>query len=74
MFSGGKKKGCIGNKLVKTEVYLEPCEKSILKLFFFFLVKLFKYLLNESPLKMMKNAFYFMLKALFVLEIFKFLS
>ena len=29
---------------------------------------------NESPLKMMKNAFYFILKALFVLEIFKFLS
>ena len=30
--------------------------------------------LNESPLKMMKNAFYFILKALFVLKIFKFLS
>ena len=29
---------------------------------------------TESPLKMMKNAFYFMLKALFVLEIFTFLS
>ena len=28
---------------------------------------------NESPLKMMKNAFYFILKALFVLKIFKFL-
>ena len=28
----------------------------------------------ESPLKMIKNTFYFMLKALFVLEIFKFLS
>ena len=27
---------------------------------------------NESPLKMMENAFYFMLKVLFVLEIFKF--
>ena len=27
----------------------------------------------ESPLKMMKNAFYFILKALFVLKIFKFL-
>ena len=27
----------------------------------------------ESPLKVMKNAFYFILKALFVLEIFKFL-
>ena len=29
---------------------------------------------NESPLKMMKNAFYFMSKTLFVLEIFKFFS
>ena len=28
----------------------------------------------ESPLKMMKNAFYFILKALFVLKIYKFLS
>ena len=30
--------------------------------------------LIESPLKMMKNAFYFILKALFVLKLFKFLS
>ena len=29
---------------------------------------------NKSPLKMMKNAFYFIFKALFVLKIFKFLS
>ena len=29
---------------------------------------------NDSPSKMMKNAFYFILKALFVLRIFKFLS
>ena len=29
---------------------------------------------NESPLKIMKNAFHFILKALFVLKIFKFLS
>ena len=29
---------------------------------------------NESPSKLMKNAFYFILKALFVLEIFKLLS
>ena len=29
---------------------------------------------NENPLNMMKNAFYFILKALFVLKIFKFLS
>ena len=30
--------------------------------------------LIESPLKMMKNAFYFILKTLFVLKLFKFLS
>ena len=29
---------------------------------------------NESPLKMIKNAFYFIWKALFVSKIFKFLS
>ena len=29
---------------------------------------------NDSPSKLMKNAFYFILKALFVLKIFKFLS
>ena len=29
---------------------------------------------SESPLKMMKIAFYFTLKTLFVLKIFKFLS
>ena len=32
-----------------------------------------QFLATESPLKMMKNAFYFTLKALFVLKIFKFL-
>ena len=33
-----------------------------------------QFLATESPLKMMKNAFYFTSKALFVLNIFKFLS
>ena len=33
-----------------------------------------KFLATESPLKMMKNVFYFISKALFVLKIFKFLS
>ena len=33
-----------------------------------------QFLANESPLKMMKNAFYFTLKVLFVLKIFKVLS
>ena len=32
-----------------------------------------KNLIAESPLKMMKNAFYFMLKAIFALQIFTFL-
>ena len=35
---------------------------------------LIKFLTVESPLKIMKNVFYFMLKALFVLEMFTFLS
>ena len=33
-----------------------------------------QFLENASPLKMMKNAFYFTLKTLFVLKISKFLS
>ena len=33
-----------------------------------------QFLATGSPLKKMKNAFYFTLKALFVLKIFKFLS
>ena len=33
-----------------------------------------KKFINDSPSKMMKNDFYFILKALFVLKIFKFLS
>ena len=31
-----------------------------------------QFLATEKPLKMMKNAFYFTLKALFVLKIFRF--
>ena len=33
-----------------------------------------QFLIPESPLKMMKNAFYFTLKDLFILKIFKFFS
>ena len=33
-----------------------------------------QFLATESPFKMMKNAFYFTLKALFILKIFKFLA
>ena len=38
------------------------------------LQKIFRYCFIEIPLKLIKNAFYFILKALFVLKIFKFLS
>ena len=37
------------------------------------LLKEFFICFNESPLKIMKNTFYFILKALLVLKIFKFL-
>ena len=43
------------------KVVLSPFKKVV----FFF---------NKSPLKMMKNAFYFIVEALFILEIFTFLS
>ena len=33
-----------------------------------------QFLATESPLKMMRNVFYFISKAIFVLKIFKFLS
>ena len=39
-----------------------------------FLESLREFLATESPLKMMENAFFFTLKALFVLKVFKFLS
>ena len=51
--------------------------QSTLRKFFSFkgtLSGLSQFLATESPLKMMKNAFYFTSKALFVLKIFKFLS
>ena len=32
------------------------------------------FLINENPLKVIKNVFYFILKTLFILKIFKFLS
>ena len=36
--------------------------------------KFFVICLIENPLKMMKNVFYFILKAFFMLKLFKFLS
>ena len=47
---------------VAFKVGLSPSEKNYVTCFI------------ESPLKMMKNAFYLILKAVFVLKIFKFLS
>ena len=38
------------------------------------LLGLRKFLASESPSKMIKNALYFTLRALFILKIFKFLS
>ena len=50
------------SSLVTFKVGLSPSQKNIFICFI------------ESPLKMIKNAFYFILKALFVPKIFKFLS
>ena len=50
------------DKTEKIKVGLSPSKKN---LFFYFI---------KSPLKMMKNAFYFVLKDLLVLKILKFLS
>ena len=36
--------------------------------------KIYVVCIIERPLKMMKNVFYFIVKALFVLKVFKFLS
>ena len=43
-------------------------------LFKYTLSRLKQFLVTHSPFKMMKNAFYFTLEALFILKIFKFLS
>ena len=48
----------LGIKILKSDSHLP---KKFLFIYF-----------NESPLKLMKNAFYFILKALFVLKKFKF--
>ena len=46
----------------KIKAELSPCKKAVFICFY------------ESPLKMMKNAFYFMLETLFIPKIFKYLS
>ena len=75
---GFVKLGLFDKHFLKTQDKKVP-ERKNLK---FFLLDTFKgppsdlrqFLTIESPLKMIKNAFYFMIKALFVLEIFTFLS
>ena len=62
---------CLPNYKAKNKV-------NLLRLFFVFvkgaLSSLRQFSTTESPLKMMKKAFYFTFKDLFVLKIFKFLS
>ena len=48
--------------------------KNLLDLFKDLLPGLRQFLATESPLRMMKNAFYFISRTLFVFSIFKFLS
>ena len=61
-----------------TEAYLGPCQTcmivQLLKLVSAIFYQIFIFSPNDSPSKTMKSVFYFILKALFVLEIFKFLS
>ena len=76
----------INHALLDHKFLIVYCEKGPPK---FYIISLFKilerklkgafsgltqFLAIESPLKMMKNDFYFTLKVLFVLKIFKFLS
>ena len=62
-----------------SEIIKNTIKKVIIKSYQAVIIKdalseLRQYLENESPLKMIKNAFNFNLKTLFVLKIFKFLS
>ena len=69
---------CLKTKFIEKNIFKKQMVKyissshrkcSVKKMF---LKKLFV-CFNESPLKMMKNVFYFIIKALFVLKISKFL-
>ena len=53
---------------------LSNSSKLILKVGLLPSKKVFFICFNDSPSKMMKNAFYFIVKSLFILKIFKFLS
>ena len=73
---------CALEKIIMTEASKHVNVRILLRIFFLYTVNnitgglsgLRQFLANEIPLEMMKNAFYFTSKALFVLEIFKFLS
>ena len=56
------------------KIFKNVYESSVSKVFKGAVSDLRQFLATESPLKIMENAFYFFLKALFVLKIFKFLS
>ena len=55
---------------LKLEHFISNCSTTLKNTLF----GLRQFLATKSPLKMMKNTFYFNLKALFALKIFKFLS
>ena len=55
-------------------ILADELHKPVIKKFKGALSRLRRFLATESPFKMMKNAFYFTSKALFVLKIFKLLS
>ena len=58
--------------ILKSNFHLS--KKMSLKSDFHLPKKIYFICFNDSPSKMLKNAFYFILKALFVFKIFKFLS
>ena len=53
--------------------FSETCKLNIFKACVRYFLSIFYFSLSDRPSKTMKNVFYFILKALFVLEIFKFL-
>ena len=67
---------CLGNVLLKLSNAISCNKKQDLKLLKFVSAIFYEILIlspNDNPSKIIKNVFYFNKKALFVLEIFKFL-
>ena len=60
--------------LFLVQPFVDLIKSKILKPDFHLPKKIFFICFNDGPSKMMKNGFYFILKALFVLRIFKALS